>query len=109
MSRPEVWLLILLAGVITFSHRASFMLLGSRLRLPAALRRSLTYIPPAVLAAIVAPAFVSGDGPTLGPLDVRLLALVGAGVVAWWRRSLLLSFVTGMTLLWVLTWLLGRG
>jgi len=109
MTRPEIWLLIVLSGAITFSHRASFIMLGSRLRLPPVLQRSLAYIPPAVLAAIVAPALLSNAGPSAGPFDVRLLALVGAGFVAWRSRDLMLTFVAGMLLLWALTWLLGRG
>lgn len=107
MTRPEVWLLIVLSGAITFSHRASFILLGSRLRLPPLLRRSLAYIPPAVLAAIVAPAVLADSGTSVGPFDVRQLALLGAGVVAWRTRSLLVTFATGMALLWVLAFLFG--
>lgn len=107
MTRPEIWLLILLSGAITFSHRASFIMLGSRLRLPPLLQRSLAYIPPAVLAAIVAPAVLTDSGIAVGPFDVRQLALLGAGIVAWRTRSLLVTFVTGMALLWVLAFLFG--
>lgn len=108
MTRPEVWLIILLSGAITFSHRASFIMLGSRLRMPPFLRRSLAYIPPAVLAAIVAPALTADSGVAVGPLDVRLIALIGAGVVAWRARNLLVTFVAGMALLWLLVAIFGR-
>lgn len=107
MTRPEVWLIILLSGAITFSHRSSFILLGSRLRMPTLLRRALAYIPPAVLAAMVAPALVADSGSAVGPFDVRLLALIGAGVVAWRARNLLVTFITGMALLWLLVAVFG--
>ena len=107
MTRPEVWLMILLAGAITLSHRAAFIMLGSRLRMPPVLRRSLVYVPPAVLAAIVAPALLVDSGVAVGPVDARLLALVGAGIVAWRFRNLLITFVTGMVLLWSLVALAG--
>jgi branched-subunit amino acid transport protein len=99
--------MILLAGAITFSHRASFIMLGSRLKMPPVLRRSLAYIPPAVLAAIVAPALLVDSGVAVGPFDVRLIAMIGAGVVAWRVRSLLVTFVTGMALLWLLVAIFG--
>lgn len=107
MTRPEVWLVILLSGAITFSHRASFIMLGSRLKMPPLLRRSLAYIPPAVLAAIVAPALLVDSGVAVGPFDVRLVAMIAAGIVAWRVRSLLVTFVTGMALLWVLVAVFG--
>lgn len=107
MSRPEVWLIIVLAGAITFSHRAAFIMLGSRLRMPPFLRRSLTYVPPAVLAAIVGPALVVDSGVAVGPFDARLLALIGAGLVAWRARNLMITFVAGMALLWLLVALFG--
>jgi len=100
MNRPDVWLMIVLAGAITFSHRAAFIMLGSRLRMPPLLRRSLAYVPAAVLAAIVAPALTVRSGVAVGPFDVRLIALLGAGVVAWRARNLLITFIAGMALLW---------
>ena len=107
MTRPEVWLMIVLSGAITFSHRAAFIMLGSRLRMPPILRRSLAYVPPAVLAAIVAPALLVDSGVAVGPLDARLLALLGAGIVAWRFRNLMITFLTGMALLWLAVALFG--
>lgn len=107
MSRPELWVTIAGMALITFTLRSSFLLAANRLTLPPLLRRSLTYVPPSVLAAIVAPALAQPSGAGLGPVDLRLVAGAVAAVVAWRTRSIVATFAVGMAALWGLTWLLG--
>ena len=107
MSRPEVWWLIVAMALLAFALRASFLLAADRLRLPPLLRRALTYVPPAVLAAIVAPALAQPSGTALGPIDVRLVAGLAAGLVAWRTHAIVATFAVGMLVLWGLTWLVG--
>jgi branched-subunit amino acid transport protein len=63
-------------------------------------------VPPAVLAAIVAPAIAQPSGAALGPIDLRLLAGAVAGVVAYRTRSIATTFVAGMADALGATWLL---
>jgi len=107
MGRPEIWFTIVGMTLITFTLRASFLLAANRLTLPPLLRLSLTYVPPAVLAAIVAPALAQPSDVALGPVDLRLVAGALAAVVAWRTRSIVATFAVGMAALWGLTWLLG--
>jgi branched-subunit amino acid transport protein len=107
MTRVELLAVILAMALVTLAARGSFLLLGDRIALPPTLRRSLTYVPPAVLAAIVTPALFSHSGVTLGPVDVRLLAGVVAAGVAWRTRSVVATFTTGMAVLWLSSWTLG--
>ncbi len=106
MNRPDLWFTIAAMALLTFALRASFLLAADRLVLPPLLGRSLTYVPPAVLAAIVLPALAQPSGVGVGPFDLRLLAGAVAGVVAWRTRSILATFAAGMVTLWGLTWLL---
>ena len=106
MSRPELWLLIAGMALLTFLLRSSFLLAAGSLKLPPLLRRSLTYVPPAVLAAIVVPALAQPSGTALGPVDVRLAAGAVAAVVAWRTHSIVATFSVGMLVLWGATWLL---
>jgi branched-subunit amino acid transport protein len=99
--------LIALMAVVTWTARASFIMLGERVTFPPLLRRALTYVPPAVLAAIVAPALVQPSGTLLGPIDARLVAGAVAGLVAWRTHSIVATFVTGMVVLWTFRWLAG--
>ncbi|HZW27481.1 MAG TPA: AzlD domain-containing protein [Trueperaceae bacterium] len=106
MSRPEVWLVIVLSALVTLAERGAFLITTSRRPLPPLLQRALRYVPAAVFAAITLPALTRPSGVGLGPLDVRLLAGLVAGVVAWRTRNVTLTFVVGMALLWLLSWAL---
>jgi branched-subunit amino acid transport protein len=93
------WVAIVLAGVGTYTMRASFLLAARRLAaVPPWLDRVLRQIPPAALAALVAPALLRPEGE----LDVwqpELAAGALAAVVGWRTRSTLLTLVVGMTAL----------
>lgn len=107
MTRPELWLTIVGMAFVTYALRSSFLLAADRLTLPPLLQRALRYVPAAVIAAIVAPALAAPSGAALGPVDVRLIAGLIAGLVAWRTRSIVATFGIGMLALWGSTWLLG--
>lgn len=104
-----LWGLLVAMAALTVSLRASFFVFGDRIRIPPLVRRGLDYVPAAVLAAIVAPAFVH-----VAPgAAVDLLALVprwAAGAVgvaaALVTRNMLVVLVLGMATLWGLQALL---
>jgi branched-subunit amino acid transport protein len=109
VSRPELWLIFVLMGLVTVSLRASFMLLQDRLALPNALERALRYVPAAVLAAILTPALFRGAGEPLfgvGWFDTRVIAALIAALVAWRTKNILATITAGMVALWVMAWLL---
>ncbi len=90
-------------GIGAYLSRLSFIAaLGSR-RVPPVLSRALEYVAPAVLAAIVFPAVVRPDGPIdLTPANLRLLAGLAAGVVAWRTKNVALTTAVGLGSLWAL-------
>ncbi|WP_254543512.1 AzlD domain-containing protein [Halomarina pelagica] len=98
MTDLELWLVILAAGLGTFAIRLSFFLLFERVdTVPPRVRWALSFVPAAVLAALVAPEFVSlAPGGTSTP---RLLAGVLAALVAWRTESVLATIVTGLAAL----------
>ena len=97
MSR--VWTAIVLAGIGTFAMRASFLAAAHRLAtVPPAVQRVLRQIPPAALAAIVAPALLRPEG-ALDLFHPRFAAGVLAAVVAWRTRSVALTLLVGMAAL----------
>ena len=102
------WGLILAMAAITFALRASFIVLQDRVRLPGLVRRGLAYVPAAVLAAIVVPAFVQLGGPAdLADQVPRWAAgLVGAAVAVR-TRHMVAVLVAGMLTLWGVQALLG--
>lgn len=90
------WWTILLAGVGTFSMRASFLAVAHRLvKVPPKAHRVLRQIPPAALAALVLPAFVRPEG-YVDLLQGRFGAGLLAALVAWRTRNAVLTLVVGM-------------
>ena len=101
---------LVIAGValVTFLLRASFIVFADPHRFPHAFRQALTFVPPAVLAAIVAPGLLMPDGvfdPTLA--NPRWIAGLLALAVAARTRHPLAAVVVGLPTLWLLQWAMG--
>jgi branched chain amino acid efflux pump len=99
----NIWLVMLFGGIITFLIRFSFIYLFGKFQIPATIRRTLHYVPPAVLSAIIFPELFLHDGAlnvSLG--NTRLLAGLVAIIVAWFSKNTLLTIIAGMIALFVL-------
>lgn len=100
----EIWLIALGIGLGTFVIRLSFIAFFGRREVPAVILRALRFIPPAVLAALVAPAVLTRGGALqISPLNPQIWAALAAGLAAWRTRSVLLTILVGMASLWLLT------
>lgn len=96
-------MVMVLGGIVTFGMRFSLIYLFGRFEIPGALRRSLHYVPPAVLSALIFPELFYREGMIdLSVGNERLLAGAAAMLVAWWSRNILLTILAGMLALVVL-------
>jgi branched-subunit amino acid transport protein len=99
----NIWLVMLLGGLITFGMRFSFIYLFGRFEVPEVLRRALHYVPPAVLSAIVFPEILmSQNRLALSLENDRLLAGLVAVLIAWFTKNTLLTILAGMAALLIL-------
>ena len=104
----STWLAILAVGAVTFLLRASFIVFADPHRFPHFFRQALTFVPPAVLAAIVAPGLLVHQGALDLSLDnPRWMAGLVAILVATRARSVLPAIASGMAALWLLQWAMG--
>ena len=102
----NIWLVMLIGGLITFGLRFSLIYLFGRFEVPETMRRALHYVPPAVLSAIIVPELLIRDGSvSLSLENIRLLAGVIAIITAWVSRNTLLTILIGMAALLILGWL----
>lgn len=102
MTPQQEFLLILGMTAVTFGVRYFTLAALSRASLPEPLFRALRYVPPAVLAAIIAPAVLMDEsGLNLSRSNAPLFASLVAILVAWRSRNLLLTIMLGMLALWV--------
>ena len=103
----NIWLVMLLGGLITFGMRFSLIYLFGRFHIPETIRRALRYVPPAALSAIVFPELFLRDGSLNLSLDnYRLLAGLAAALVAWFSKNILVTILAGMIALFLLQFLL---
>ena len=96
----NIWLTMILGGLLTYGMRLSFIYLFGRFEIPEMIRRALRFVPPAVLSAIVIPELLMPSGTldfSLG--NHRLLAGAVAILVAAWTKNTLLTILVGMAAL----------
>lgn len=96
----NIWLVMILGGLVTFGMRFSLIYLFGRFQVPETMRRALHYVPPAVLSAIIFPELFLSDGVLDVSLsNTRLLAGLAAILTAWFSRNTLITIVAGMAIL----------
>ena len=99
----NIWLVMLLGGLLTFGMRLSFIYLFGRFEVPETMRRALRFVPPAVLSALVFPELLMPSGHVdLSWTNFRLLAGLVAVLVAWQTRNTLLTILAGIAILLIL-------
>lgn len=102
----NIWLVMLLGGLVTFGMRFSLIYLFGRFEVPETMRRALHYVPPAVLSAIIFPELLLQNGSiSLEFTNIRLLAGIIAIVTAWISKNTLLTILVGMAAMLILNWL----
>jgi branched-subunit amino acid transport protein len=99
----KIWWIILAAGLITYLIRLSFIIALERLKLPDWFTRSLRYVPPAVLSAILVPALADWQGKiNLSWNNPQIIAGIVSAVVAWRTRNVVLTLAAGLGCFFVL-------
>ncbi|UAW97604.1 AzlD domain-containing protein [Halopseudomonas nanhaiensis] len=103
------WLLIGGMALITFAIRYALFAVGHRVRFNPWVSQALTFVPVAVLTAIIVPAMVMPDGQTLRlSLDnAYLIGGLAAVVIAARWRNLLATIAGGMVFFFLWRWLRG--
>jgi branched-subunit amino acid transport protein len=90
----------LVAGmaIVTFLIRYPVLAMSGRIKLSEQFLRALSYVPPAVLTAIVVPAVLIPDGEQIqfSYQNARLIGAIATVLVGIWRKSLWLTILAGM-------------
>ena len=103
----NIWIVMLLGGLITFGIRFSLIYAFGRFHIPETMRKALHYVPPAVLSALVFPELFMREGSfAIGADNHRLFAGLFAVLVAWISKNTLITILAGMIALFVLQFFL---
>jgi branched-subunit amino acid transport protein len=99
----NIWIVMIILGLLTFATRLSFIALLERINLPRIFQRGLRFVPIAVLSAIIAPELAySNNALALSPTNPRLLAGIVATLVAYKTRNVVWTISAGMLVFWLL-------
>ena len=102
MSVATALTLLVVCALGTYAARSSLILALADRSLTPPVERALKHVGPAVLAALTINLAVGSEG--IGSVQLaEASAIVVAGVVAVWRKNLLLTFGAGMAVLWTLS------
>jgi branched-subunit amino acid transport protein len=104
----NIWVIIIIGGLLTFATRLSFIFLLDRIKVPDWFWRGLRFVPVAVLSAIILPELTSPNNMlSLSWRNPQLLAGAIAILVAWRTRNVILTILAGMAALVVFKLVLG--
>ncbi|GIV98251.1 MAG: hypothetical protein KatS3mg057_2908 [Herpetosiphonaceae bacterium] len=89
----NTWLILLGMALVTYATRALPLLTMRDVNSPL-LERTLRYVPPAIFAALIAPALLAPEGSLeAGP---HLWAGLAGVVAAWTTRNMALTIIVGL-------------
>jgi branched-subunit amino acid transport protein len=105
--RPAILALFAGMALVTYLPRMLPLVVLSRFQLPPLLLRWLSFVPVAVLSALLAKELLVSGGKVAVSLDhPQLLAAIPAFVVAAWTRNLMGTVLTGILAMALLRFLL---
>ena len=101
-----IWWLMILSGLITFAMRFVFLTPVMPQKLPHWATRAMRLVPVCVLSTIIFAELLIVDG-ALAPIEnnPKLIAACLAAIIAIVTKSVALTIIGGLCLLWVLTYL----
>ena len=99
-----MWATIIISGIITFTIRFSAIYKVTNSRTPAWLENILKYVPTSVLSVLIFPEIFLNESNTLEILNnPKILAASTALLVTILTKSIIITIITGMSVLWALT------
>ena len=102
------WIVIILGGLFTLGIRSSIILTIDKITMPGWFKRSLRYIPTAILSAVILPGLFAPDGKMAFSIhNTELLSGLVAIGVAWWTKNVVLTILIGTASLVILRFVLG--
>jgi branched-subunit amino acid transport protein len=104
----DTFFLISGMALVTFSIRYILIPLSGRIKFSLGIQRALSYVPPAVLTAIIVPAATMPDGHTLqiSFTNPYLVGTVLTALIGWFGKRLLLTIIGGMAVFFIFQWAL---
>ena len=101
-----IWILIFIAGIITFMMRYSLIALIKPENLNDTTKKVLGYVPSAVFPAMIFPAIFFNKAQTLQFNTFEVYAFICALIVGYISKNTILTIISGLVSYWVMIFLL---
>ena len=103
-----IWIVMIIAGIITFSTRFSMFNKSIAKKMPTWVETPLHYVPTALLTAIIVPEVLINEGTINFSIfeNLRIMAACFAVFIALISRNVIATIASGLICLWLLQWLL---
>ena len=96
---------IILTGIGSYLMRAFFIFALARYQFPPIMLQALEYVAPTVMAALVVSLLTTPDGELVAGVP-EIVGLLGTAIVAKVTGNHILALITGMSIYWLLGWML---
>ncbi len=104
IASSSFWIVVIFLGIGTFGIRASFIFFSDRIKLSNRAKEVLSFIPAAVLPALITPIVFYHQGSVeLIMGKERFLVLFLASVLCYFFRNMLVTILFGLSLLFFMT------
>ena len=101
------WLLIVIAGIVTYFMRMTMVALVDRDLLGERVKAVLAYVPSAVFPSIIFPGiFINDYGAFIEMNDPKIFGAIVAILVGYFSRNVIATILSGLSSYWFIIFLL---
>lgn len=101
-----IWILIIIAGIITFMMRYSLIALIKPENLNDTTKKVLSYVPSAVFPAMIFPAVFFNKAQILQFSTFEVYAFICALIVGYISKNTILTIISGLASYWIMIFFL---
>ncbi len=102
----NIWISIIIAGVINYLSRLGSVLLIKPERLNENTKKILSYVPSAVFPAIIFPAVFLNESNTIVQInDPKIIGFIVSIIIGYLSKSIITTIISGLLSYWLVIFL----
>ena len=102
----NIWISIIIAGVINYLSRLGSVLLIKPERLNENTKKILSYVPSAVFPAIIFPAVFLNESNTIVQFnDPKIIGFIVSIIIGYFSKSIITTIISGLLSYWLVIFL----
>ena len=102
----NIWISIIVAGIINYLSRLASVLLIKPERLNESTKKILGYVPSAVFPAIIFPAVFLNETNTIVQInDPKVMGFIVAIIIGYFSKSIIKTIIAGLLSYWLVIFL----